>query len=74
MFTGIGEDDPGIDLGVASAMGTSRGQITRFESGADTRLSTFARYAAALGVRVEWMITPDPKPLRQQASREALSA
>jgi transcriptional regulator with XRE-family HTH domain len=47
---------------IASRMGTSQGQITRFESGADTRLSTVARYAAALGVRVEWTITPDPKP------------
>jgi DNA-binding transcriptional regulator YiaG len=28
---------------LAARMGTSQGQITRFESGADTRLSTVAR-------------------------------
>jgi hypothetical protein len=39
-------------------MGTSQGQVTRFESGADTRLSTVARYAAALGVKINWSITP----------------
>ena len=53
---------------IASRMGTSQGQITRFESGADTRLSTVARYAAALGVRVEWTITPDPKPLAKKSA------
>ncbi len=46
---------------IASRMGTSQGQIIRFESGADARLSTVARYAAALGVRVEWTITPKPR-------------
>jgi hypothetical protein len=39
-------------------MGTSQGQITRFESGADTRLSTVARYAAAVGMKVEWNLAP----------------
>jgi len=54
---------------IASRMGTSQGQITRFESGADTRLSTVARYAAALGVRVEWTITPDSKsPTKKSAT------
>jgi ribosome-binding protein aMBF1 (putative translation factor) len=43
---------------IAHRMGTSQGQVTRFESGADTRLSTVARYAAALGVKVDWTITP----------------
>lgn len=43
---------------VADRMGTSQGQITRFESGADTRLSTVSRYAAAIGVKVGWTITP----------------
>jgi DNA-binding transcriptional regulator YiaG len=41
---------------LARRMGTSQGQVTRFESGADTRLSTVSRYAAALGVRVDWTI------------------
>jgi transcriptional regulator with XRE-family HTH domain len=53
---------------IASRMGTSQGQITRFESGADTRLSTVARYAAALGVRVEWTITPEPKPRTKKSA------
>jgi hypothetical protein len=38
-------------------MRTSHGQVTRFDSGADTRLSTVARYAAALGVQIDWTIT-----------------
>ena len=44
-------------VAIAERMGTSQGQVTRFESGADTRLSTVARYAAALGVQIEWTIT-----------------
>jgi transcriptional regulator with XRE-family HTH domain len=43
---------------LAERMGTSQGQITRFESGADTRLSTVARYAAAIGIRLRWSIQP----------------
>ena len=43
---------------LARRMGTSQGQITRFESGADTRLSTVARYAAAVGVRLHWSLQP----------------
>ena len=57
---------------VAERMGTSQGQVTRFESGADTRLSTVARYAAALGVKVDWTIAPAPratKPRRRAAAR-----
>ena len=38
-------------------MGTSQGQITRLESGADTRMSTVARYAAALGLQVTWRVS-----------------
>lgn len=52
---------------IASLMGTSQGQITRLESGADTRLSTVARYAAALGVRVEWTITEPVKDFETRA-------
>lgn len=47
---------------LARRMGTSQGQITRFESGTDTRLSTVARYAAAVGFKVEWKLTPLPRP------------
>ena len=43
---------------VARRMGTSQGQVTRLESGADTRLSTVSRYAAAVGLRVGWTLTP----------------
>jgi hypothetical protein len=32
------------------------GTITRFESGADTRVSTVARYAAAIGFKIRWSI------------------
>jgi transcriptional regulator with XRE-family HTH domain len=53
---------------IAERMGTSQGQVTRFESGADTRLSTVARYAAALGVKIDWTITPATRT-RQPARR-----
>lgn len=45
---------------VAERMGTSQGQIARFESGADTRLSTVARYAATVGLNVGWNLEPSP--------------
>jgi DNA-binding XRE family transcriptional regulator len=45
---------------LAERMGTSQGQITRLETGADTRLSTVERYAAALGVKVTWHLEPAP--------------
>ena len=51
---------------VAELMGTSQGQVTRFESGADTRLSTVARYAAAVGMKVEWKLEPLTKPVRKK--------
>ena len=59
---------------LAKRMGTSQGQVTRFESGADTRLSTVARYAAAVGMKVEWSLAPlatsEPRtgPSRKRAS------
>jgi DNA-binding transcriptional regulator YiaG len=43
---------------LAERMHTSQGQITRLEAGADTRLSTIARYAAAIGVKVTWQLEP----------------
>jgi ribosome-binding protein aMBF1 (putative translation factor) len=46
---------------VAERMGTSQGQIARFESGADTRMSTVARYATAIGARIAWTIEPARK-------------
>jgi len=54
-----GRRDAGLtQVELAKRMGTSQGQVTRFESGADTRLSTVARYAAAIGMRVEWSVAP----------------
>jgi transcriptional regulator with XRE-family HTH domain len=54
---------------VAERMGTSQGQVTRFESGADTRLSTVARYAAAVGMKVEWAVAPLRQPSSQTSER-----
>ena len=53
---------------IAQRMGTSQGQVTRFESGADTRLSTVARYAAAVGVKIDWTIMPT-RPSRRSTAR-----
>lgn len=42
---------------VAARMGTSESALARLEGGeSDTKLSTVARYAAALGKRIEWRI------------------
>lgn len=63
---------------LAKRMGTSQGQVTRLESGADTRLSTVARYAAAVGTRVEWSLAPLPKTpdnsRRRRTSRQTSPA
>lgn len=57
---------------IATRMGTSQGQVARFESGADTRLSTVARYAAALGVAVTWSIqSAAPPPKRRRGTHSA---
>jgi len=53
---------------IAERMGTSQGQIARFESGADTRLSTVGRYASALGLAVTWTIYAPPAPARPSGS------
>lgn len=60
---------------IAARMGTSQGQVARFESGADTRLSTVARYAAALDVTVSWSIQQAPSPKRRpRNTRKRVSA
>jgi DNA-binding XRE family transcriptional regulator len=46
---------------LAERMGTSQGQITRLEAGADARLSTVERYAAAVDVKVTWHLEPAPR-------------
>ena len=41
-------------------MGTSQSAVARLESGgADLRLSTLERYAAALGRRLDWRLETD---------------
>ena len=59
---------------IAVRMGTSQGQIARFESGADTRLSTVARYAAALDVAVTWTIQTATRPPRRRSKTPARSS
>ncbi|MCJ7672366.1 MAG: helix-turn-helix domain-containing protein [Acidimicrobiia bacterium] len=54
---------------VAERMGTSQGQVARFESGADTRMSTVARYATAVGARIAWTIEPVRKRRARPAAR-----
>jgi DNA-binding transcriptional regulator YiaG len=54
---------------VAERMGTSQGQVARFESGADTRMSSVARYAVAVGVRIAWTIEPARKRRARPAAR-----
>lgn len=45
---------------VAARMGTSESAVARLEAGeGDTKLSTLARYAAALGKRIEWRVVDD---------------
>jgi transcriptional regulator with XRE-family HTH domain len=40
---------------VAARMGTSQSAVARLEAGdGDIRLSTLARYAAAIGVELKW--------------------
>ena len=42
---------------VAARMGTSQSSVARLEAGeADARLSTLERFAAALGVRLQWSL------------------
>jgi transcriptional regulator with XRE-family HTH domain len=46
---------------VAARMGTSQSSVARLESGgADIRLSTLERYAAALGHRLDWHLESGP--------------
>jgi ribosome-binding protein aMBF1 (putative translation factor) len=45
---------------VAARMRTSESTVARLEAaGADAKLSTLARYAAALGKRIEWRVVDD---------------
>jgi transcriptional regulator with XRE-family HTH domain len=59
---------------LAQRMGTSQAQVTRFESGADTRMSTVSRYAAALGVKLDWTITPVHRTATSRKRRRPTSA
>lgn len=70
-----GRRDAGLTQSeLAKRMGTSQGQVTRFESGADTRLSTVARYAAAIGVKVEWSVAPVVPSGTRKARRTSRAA
>jgi transcriptional regulator with XRE-family HTH domain len=47
---------------VAARMGTSQPAVARLESGeSDARLSTIERYAAALGVGLQWRLGSRPQ-------------
>ncbi len=47
---------------VAARMGTSQSAVARFEAGSgDFRVTTFERYAAALGGEIEWRLTDEPR-------------
>jgi transcriptional regulator with XRE-family HTH domain len=56
---------------VADRMKTSQSSIARLESGdCDARLSTVDRYAAALGMKLEWDLRDvDAEPARRQKRR-----
>ncbi len=44
---------------VAARMGTSQSAVARLEAGeADVRLSTIERYAAAVGLHLDWQLEP----------------
>ncbi len=44
---------------VAARMGTSQSVVARIESGdVDVKLSTLEKYAAAIGARFAWTVTP----------------
>jgi len=48
---------------LAALMGTSQSAVARLESGeSDARASTLARYAAALGLRIEFEIVEESAP------------
>ncbi|MGH2545906.1 MAG: helix-turn-helix domain-containing protein [Actinomycetota bacterium] len=54
---------------VAAAMGTSQSSIARIEAGrADIRLSSVERYAATLGRRISWRLSPARKRSEPSAS------
>ncbi len=59
---------------LAALMGTSQSAVARLESGdSDARASTLARYAAALGRRIEFQIVDDSEPRRSTGSRRTRS-
>jgi predicted transcriptional regulator len=47
---------------VAARMGTSQSAVARLEAGeSDVRLSTLERYAAAVGMQIDWRVGEPPK-------------
>jgi len=54
---------------VAAKMGTSQSAVARIESGeADVRMSTVERYAAAVGAKIAWSISPQTARARPAAA------
>jgi DNA-binding XRE family transcriptional regulator len=53
---------------VAAAMGTSQSSVARIEAGrADVRLSTVERYAATMGQKVMWRLSPATERERENS-------
>lgn len=55
---------------VAARMGTSQSAVARLEAGgADVRVSTLERYAAAVGSQISWQARLDSRPGGQEEPR-----
>ncbi len=55
---------------VAARMGTSQSAVARLEGGgADVRMSTLERYAAAIGSQISWQVRLDSRPSGQEEPR-----
>lgn len=55
---------------VAARMGTSQSAVARLEGGgADVRMSTLERYAAAVGSQISWKVRLDSRPSGQEEPR-----
>jgi len=57
---------------LAAALGTSQSQVARIESGnGDTKVSTLARFAAVLGLEIEFHLKPSAPPEKRARRRVA---
>jgi transcriptional regulator with XRE-family HTH domain len=75
MLRGLAEERARLGLTqtqVAAAMGTSQSSVARIEAGrADVRISSLERYAATLGRRIEWRLSPTNKQTRSPGERRS---